>query len=351
MMAAAASPKAQALHPRRAMPALIPVLMLPGGLAHAEGPMAYLRTYGPAGYPVTALGWGLGIISVIVVVIIGILLLGGIFRPRRGMSRAPEALAVNRDAGGMSWIYIGVGISSAVLLGCIVWTLVTISAIASPAGADALTIHVIAHQWWWEVHYVTPSGPSFTTANEIHIMVNQPVRIELASDDVIHSFWVPQIAGKMDVIPGQTNITWLQADKPGTYRGQCAVFCGAQHAHMALLVIVDKPKQFQAWWNRQRKPAPMPVSADARHGQQVFGARCAACHTVRGTDAGGIVGPDLTHLMSRHTLAAGTLPNNRGNLAAWISDPQGVKYGSRMPNLMLSPSDLSAVVAYLDTLK
>jgi cytochrome c oxidase subunit 2 len=330
---------------------VIPVLVLASGLAHAEAPMAFLRTYGPAGYPVTALGWGLGIISVMVVVIIGILLLAAIFRGRRNMSRAPEALAVNRDAGGMSWIYIGVGISSAVLLGCIVWTLVTITAIASPTGTSALTIHVIAHQWWWEVHYVTPHGPSFTTANEIHIMVGQPVRIELTSADVIHSFWVPQLAGKMDVIPGQTNITWLQADKPGTYRGQCAVFCGAQHAHMALQVIVDKPKQFQAWWNRQGKPAPMPESADARRGQKVFGARCAACHTVRGTSAGGIVGPDLTHLMSRHMLAAGMLPNNRGNLAAWISDPQGIKYGSRMPNLMLSPSELSAVVAYLDTLK
>jgi cytochrome c oxidase subunit 2 len=336
---------------RRPTFVLIPVLLLTSGLAHAEAPMAYLRTYGPAGYPVTALGWGLGIISVVVVVIIGVLLLGAIFRPRRNISRAPEALAVKRDAGGMSWIYIGVGISSAVLLGCMVWTLVTITAIASPTGTSALTIHVVAHQWWWEVHYITPGGPSFTTANEIHLMVGQPVRIELTSADVIHSFWVPQIAGKMDVIPGQTNITWLQADKPGTYRGQCAVFCGAQHAHMALLVIVDKPKQFQAWWNRQGKPAAMPVSADARHGQQVFGARCAACHTVRGTNAGGIVGPDLTHLMSRHTLAAGMLPNNRGNLAAWISDPQSIKYGSRMPNLMLSPSELSAVVAYLDTLK
>ena len=167
---------------------------------------------------------------------------------------------------------------------------------------------------------------------------------------MIHSFWIPQLAGKMDVIPGQTNVTWLQADQPGTYRGQCGEYCGAQHAHMAMYVVADTPQDYALWVRDQLSNAAVPASEPARLGELAFEAHCAACHAVRGTGAGGILGPDLTHLMSRHTIAAGLLPNTPGNLAAWIADSQALKPGSRMPTLALSGPDLSSVVTYLQTL-
>jgi cytochrome c oxidase subunit 2 len=216
----------------------------------------------------------------------------------------------------------------------------------------ALTVQVAAKQWWWGLRY-TSTDPSrtFITANEIHIPVGQPVRFELASLDVIHSFWIPQLGGKMDVIPGQTNVTWLQADKPGVYRGQCAVFCGAEHAHMALEVIADTPRAFRAWQDGQLRETPVGASTQERAGERVFQAHCAVCHAIRGSDAAGILGPDLSHLMSRRTLAAGLLANTPGNLAGWIADPQALKPGSKMPDHLVSGPDLSAVVLYLDALQ
>ncbi|HEY8289895.1 MAG TPA: cytochrome c oxidase subunit II [Acetobacteraceae bacterium] len=320
--------------------------------AHASGPMSYLHTFGPAGYPVTRLGWGLGLVACAVVVIIAVLLLGGIFRARRSTAEPASGLAVRRDAGGMAWIYIGVGISILVLIVCMVWTLIVTAAISQPRTAPGLTVQVTASQWWWDLRYDNPqSSRIFTAANEIHIPVGQPVRFELNSADVIHSFWIPKLGGKTDVIPGQTNVTWLQADQPGLYRGQCAVFCGAEHARMALIVVAQTPADFRAWQARQIADASNPVTAQARDGEQLVQSHCAACHTIRGTPAGGHVGPDLTHLMSRQTLAAGVLPNTTGNLAAWIMRPQAIKPGSRMPDQMLSARQLAAVVTYLQTLQ
>ncbi|MEO7115864.1 MAG: cytochrome c oxidase subunit II [Caldimonas sp.] len=319
-------------------------------LGHAEWPMAYLRTFGPAGDPATQLGWGLGIVSIVVVVVIAVLLLGAILR-RRGPLADPQELAVDKDEGGMSWLYIGVGVSGVVLIACVVWTMFVVAAVAMPARTD-LTLQVTAAQWWWSVRYESHEADRiFTTANEIHIPVGRPVRIELKSQDVIHSFWIPRLAGKMDVIPGQTNVTWLQADQPGTYRGQCGEYCGAQHAHMAMYVIADTPQDYAIWMRDQLRDAVAPTTQAVRLGEQAFEAHCAACHAVRGTGAGGILGPDLTHLMSRHTIAAGMLPNTPGNLAAWIANSQAIKPGSRMPSLALSGHDLSAVVTYLQTLR
>ncbi len=318
-------------------------------VARADAPMSYLHTFGPAGDAATRLGWGLGIVSIVVVVVITILLLGAVLR-RRARSDDPNALAVQRDEGGMPWIYVGVGVSTVVLLGCALWTMFTVAAVAMPAHTN-LTLQVTAAQWWWSVRYENKEpGRIFTTANEIHIPVGVPVRIELKSEDVIHSFWIPRLAGKMDVIPGQTNVTWLQADHPGTYRGQCGEYCGAQHAHMAMVVVADTPQDYAAWVHGQLSDAVAPETPPLRAGQQAFEAHCAACHAVRGTRAGGILGPDLTHLMSRHMIAAGLLPNTPGNLAAWIADAQALKSGSRMPSLALSGRDLSSVVAYLQTL-
>ena len=330
---------------------LIGTTLFPASVVCAATPMSYLQTFGPAGDPATRLGWGLGIVSIAVTLIIAVLLLGAIFRKRKVISKNETSLAVSRDAGGMAWIYIGEGITIVVLSLCMIWTLVVIARIAQPPSKPVLTVQVTASQWWWKLRY-DAKAPSriFIAANEIHIPVGEPVRFELNSSDVIHSFWIPKLGGKTDVIPGQTNVTWLQADKPGVYRGECAVFCGAEHARMALLVVAQEPKDFRSWQEAQIEDSKAPATAAAQAGQQVVESQCAACHTIRGTSAAGLVGPDLTHLMSRYTLAAGALPNTTGNLAGWIMHPQSIKPGSQMPDQTLSGQQLANVVAYLQTL-
>lgn len=333
----------------------------PGALAAAAAgtaraadlPMTYLRTYGPAGDPVTRLDIGMIVLSLVVCAIIGALVLMSILR-RRPPARldAQGRGEIGPNHGGLRWIVIGVGISTVVLLAFAVWILFVLSAVASPSHPPALTVEVTGRQWWWDVRYIGGApADTLTTANEIHIPVGQPVRFQLIGGDVIHSFWIPQLGGKTDMIPGQTNVSWLQADKPGDYRGQCGEYCGLQHAHMAMHVIAEEPSKFEAWRRQQRAAAAPPSAPQAVHGGQVFMQSCAACHAVRGTPAGGRLGPDLTHLMSRNTIAAGTLENNRGNLAGWVADPQSMKPGARMPAMNLSPQDLRAVVAYLETLK
>jgi len=313
-------------------------------------PMAYWTTAGPSGDPVTRLGWGLGITSVVVIVVIAILLLAALARRRAPPVRTGE-LAVHDDAGGMSWIYVGVGVTAVVLLGFVVWTLTTLSAIAMPAH-PALTVQVNASQWWWSARYEdADAGRVFTTANELHIPTGRPVKLVMTASDVIHSFWIPRIAGKNDLIPGQTTVAWLEADAPGRYRGQCGEYCGAQHAHMAMWVVADPPDAWARWVEGQRAAAPAPVDASLQLGQHTFDAHCGACHTVRGTASGGILGPDLTHLMSRETIGAGVLPNTPGNLSAWIANAPALKHGTRMPPTMLSGPELRAVTAYLETLK
>lgn len=339
------------MSPRRARATLLCVAALPftGAAARAQS-MAYFQTDGPAADPVTRLGWGLGIVALAVTAIVAVLLMAAILR-RRARPADPRALMVRTDEGGLAWIYVGVGISTAALIACAVWTLFTISAVAMPARAGEMVVRVDAGQWWWGVRYENPvPSQIFTVANEIHIPVGQPVRIELTSTDVIHSFWIPKLAGKMDVIPGQTNVTWMEAARPGTYRGQCSEYCGAQHAHMAMVVVADAPEAYRAWRRAQLQPASAPASGPEMRGHAAFVAHCAACHTVRGGEAGGILGPDLTHLMSRQTIAAGMLPNTPGNLAAWVANAQALKPGSRMPAMQLTAPELTDVVGYLQTL-
>jgi cytochrome c oxidase subunit 2 len=288
-------------------------------------------------------------VALSVVVIIAVLLLAGIFRRRTLPGAGSRSLAVRSDAGGVSWIYMGTGISSIVLIFSMVWTMIVTAAVSRPPEATALTVQVTASQWWWSVRYLSPDPPRvFTTANEIHIPMGQPVRFELISSDVIHSFWIPQLAGKMDMIPGQTNVSWLQADRPGVYRGQCAAFCGAQHAHMSLFVVADSARDFAAWQDHQLEATPETETESA--GEQVFRQHCGVCHTIRGLSPSGIRGPDLTHLMTRRTLAAGILANQPGNLAAWISDPQALKPGTRMPAQLLTGRELTAVTQWLNQL-
>jgi cytochrome c oxidase subunit II len=190
------------------------------------------------------------------------------------------------------------------------------------------------------------------TANEIHVPVGQPVDVRLTSADVIHSFWVPEVMPKMDMIPGHTNDTWFTVDKAGTYRGQCAEYCGIEHAHMAFEVVAQSPADFARWLDGQRQDAATPTSDQAKRGYDVLTTgTCATCHTVRGTPAHGTIGPDLTHLAGRSTLGALTVPNDRGNLAGWIANSQQLKPGNKMPPQPLSPADLNGVVAYLETLR
>jgi cytochrome c oxidase subunit 2 len=189
------------------------------------------------------------------------------------------------------------------------------------------------------------------TANEIHIPVGRPVLINTHSQDVIHSFWMPELHGKRDLIPGHPSAIWLQADRPGVFQGQCAEFCGLQHAHMRLIVVAEPEETFQAWLEAQRQSAQPPRDPLAERGMHVFvSGPCALCHAIRGTDAAGHVAPDLTHIASRATLAAGTLPNTPGHLAGWIIDSQSVKPGNAMPSMSLSPEDLQALLAYLGNL-
>jgi cytochrome c oxidase subunit 2 len=218
---------------------------------------------------------------------------------------------------------------------------------------NPLTIQLRGHQWWWEVTYPnTQADQTVITANEIHVPVGQPVVILTSSDDVIHSFWAPNITGKRDLLPGYQSAVWIKVDKPGRYRGQCAEYCGYQHAHMAFEIVAEPADKFQQWLSQQVKPAPDPQNGEALRGREVFLThQCVLCHTVRGTDAGSRVGPDLTHVASRRMIAAGTLPNVRGALAGWITDPQRVKPGTRMPPNPLQPDDLQAIISYLQTLQ
>jgi cytochrome c oxidase subunit 2 len=251
-------------------------------------------------------------------------------------------------------VAVAAAITALILFGFLFASTGTGRAIASLSQPDAMTVEVTGHQWWWEVQYIDPvPGQRVTTANEIHIPVGRPVRIRTVSHDVIHSFWVPSLHGKRDLIPGHDSEDfWLQADRPGIYRGQCAEYCGHQHAHMAFLVIADPPDRFAAWLDAQRQPAATPATPQALRGQDLFvHLQCSLCHTVEGTDAGGRVGPDLTHIASRRTLAAGTLPNNRGHLAGWIVDPQTIKPGNPMPPTSLRGEDLESILAYLESLK
>ncbi len=217
-----------------------------------------------------------------------------------------------------------------------------------PAQSEVTVVQVIGHQWWWEVRY---PERDVVTANEVHVPAGRPVRIELTTADVIHSFWVPALAGKIDLVPGRSNTLWINTDRPGVYEGQCAEFCGLQHAKMRFRVVVDHEPRFQDWLASQGEPAPEPADELAARGRQVFlSASCVYCHTIQGTAEVGVIGPDLTHLADRDTLAAGIMPNTKGHLGGWIVDPQQIKPGARMPSTDLSPDDLQALLAYLGSL-
>jgi cytochrome c oxidase subunit 2 len=251
-------------------------------------------------------------------------------------------------------VIVATGVTIAALLALLVATLFTANSLAAlDDDAAALTIKVTAHQWWWQLDY-EPGSPALaaSTANELHIPVGRAIRLELTSADVIHSFWVPSLHGKRDLIPARTNLLVLRADHPGVYRGQCAEFCGLQHANMAIRIIAEPPDEFARWLARERADAPAELPEPALHGREVFMASaCAICHQIRGSHAGGRLGPDLTHVAGRTTLAAGAIPNLRGPLGGWILDPQAIKPGTQMPPTRLAGDDLRALLAYLEVLQ
>lgn len=226
----------------------------------------------------------------------------------------------------------------------------TLSSIEAP---NARIITITGHQWWWKVRYEDPIASNIVvTANEIHIPVGEPVQFKLKSSDVIHSFWIPNLHGKRDLIPGRTTTLWIRADRPGAFDGQCAEFCGMQHARMRFRVIAQEPQEFQLWLEHQRAPARTPSTPSEQRGQKVFLSNtCIMCHTIRGTRAVASVAPDLTHLASRQTIAANTLRNTRGHLGGWVLDPQRIKPGNRMPPNDIAPEDLHPLLDYLMSLE
>jgi cytochrome c oxidase subunit II len=288
--------------------------------------------------------------SIIVFALVVIALLLAAFR-RRAADAAAET--PDRQRRLTNSVALATGLTVLVLFAFLVYDIAVGRELTRNPGEGALQIRVTGHQWWWEVQYRDSLPKNWvTTANEIHIPAGRPVVLELRSTDVIHSFWPPNLSQKRDLIPGDENSLWFQADTPGVYRGQCLEYCGLQHAKMGFLVIADRPDSFSSWLAHQRDTASTPTDDLTRRGQEVFlASSCVMCHAISGTPAGSRIGPDLTHLASRRTIASGTLANTRSNLAGWILDPQRIKPGTRMPANQFDSADLNALLAYLESLQ
>ena len=300
---------------------------------------------GPRAERISTLGWlmtGLGtLVFFIVLGALGFALVRG---------RRNETTDTGDDRSGLRLVIIGGVILPLLVLPIVFFeTLRSMSSLSEPDGEDAVRIQVIGHQWWWEVIY---PDEGIRTANQIHIPVGRPAEVEMTSADVIHSFWVPKLHGKIDMTPAMVTSLWLEADEPGTYRGQCAEFCGQQHSLMAFHVVAQLEDDFGVWLDAQRQsPDSLETEAEAA-GQGLYLSKgCAACHAIRGTDPQHRIGPDLTHLMSRDWIGAGTLPNDPGNIALWLTQNQEVKPGNLMPDFELDPDELGALVAYLSSLE
>ena len=288
--------------------------------------------------------WITTIVTVIVLTVLALAV-------KRGAARAEATTA--HDSHLHRYVAVATVLTVIILFGILVRSIVTSRALASERVDGVMEIEVTAYQWWWSVEYQHPEPEQrVRTANELHLPVGRTVAIKLLASDVIHSFWVPSLAGKLDAIPGHEAVLWLRADEPGVYRGQCAEYCGFQHAHMAFVVVAEPPDEFERWIQAQRKTANQPQSEIEQRGLQlVQRSACVMCHTIRGTAAGGRMGPDLTHFATRSTIAAGTLPRTREHLINWLTDPQAIKPGNRMPTLALTPDDRAAIVAYLEQLR
>ena len=325
-------------------PLFVPVL-LASGCGGVQNP---LNPAGPQASSIASLFWWFAGVCAVVYLLVMAAVAWSLIRRRTASDGSPETER--------RLVLTVTGAAVATVVTLVVLTFASVVAgrgLLSPSGPGAITVDVIGHQWWWEFQYHDVSPNEIVNSpNELHIPVGVPVVIKAMSRDVIHSFWVPNLHGKRDLVPGMVTHTWIQADRPGVYRGQCAEFCGHQHANMAFVVVAEPMDRFLSWLQHQRSGAPQPQTDEQRRGHEVFTTGpCVMCHTIRGTSAGARLGPDLTHVASRRTLAAGTLPNTRGHRAGWIADSQSIKPGNRMPPNLVSGDDLRAVVAYLEMLR
>ena len=314
------------------------------------------RMLDPAGPQAGNIEWLYWVIFWILLVVFVLTIAGFARAAARTRTSATEMLPIVKDPEGDRRAHWAVGSAVAVtvltLFAILVMSVITGKKVEGLTSQNPITIQVTGHQWWWEVIYPNAQADqTVTTANEIHVPVGKPIVLLTNSADVIHSFWAPSINGKRDLLPGYSSAFWIQIDQPGVYHGQCAEFCGLQHAHMGFSIVAESASAFAQWQERQLKPAPDPADPEPRRGRQVFLTHaCLMCHTIRGTGAGSRFGPDLTHLASRSMIAAETLPNTRGALAGWIVDPQRIKPGNQMTPNPLEPDDLEALVSYLGTL-
>ena len=319
-----------------------------GSTATVTGLMASaLDPQGPAAEAISDLWWLMLGLGAAVFVLVAVLLAIGLFRRRP----AEEPDEQEEDPGRARWWIVGGGVVLPVVVIGIVLaaTVGTMRDVSTAAPDGALVVEVVGHQWWWEVRY---PEQRVTTANELHLPVGRPVSVKVTSADVIHSFWVPALAGKMDALPDKVNTLVLQADQPGEHHSECAEFCGLQHRHMELIVTAEPEAAFTSWMSGQQRPAADPATEPARRGQAVFlRAGCASCHTIRGTTVAVSNAPDLTHVAGRPTLGAGALPNSAEDLAAWVSDPHASKNGVLMPKPELTDEQLADLLAYLGELR
>ena len=318
--------------------------------AQSEFPGPWLDTpqvLDPAGLEAALLanlGWYLFIAATAVFVVVVALMVvavrrRGVTDPRKSSDEEPLV---------RPWLIAGVAVTVVILVVTAVLDFTTMAALEAPENAPRHEIEIVGKRWWWEVRI----GDVAVTANELHLPVGEPVLLRLASDNVIHSFWVPRLAGKRDLIPGDPTEMWIQAEEEGVFRGECAEFCGVQHANMAFIVVAEPPERFESWLRHVQDTADPPGDALGRRGEALFTrVGCAGCHTIRGTSASGELGPDLTHVASRRTLGAGTLPNTRGALGGWIVNPWAVKPGVHMPPQDLTGDELQALLAYLQSLE
>jgi cytochrome c oxidase subunit 2 len=304
-------------------------------------PPAVFDPAGPYSEPVTTLAWALMVGGVVVFAIV----LGALWVALYGSAKLKTRLGGEKAI----WI-LGFAFPAVVLTGLLIWGLMLTSSLsATRVTGNEMRVKIIGEMWWWRVHYQDAEGrETLRDANELHIPVGTPVLLELEAADVIHSFWVPRLGGKMDMIPGRSNHLLIQADKPGVYKGQCAEYCGGPHALMGFVVVAHEPEDFARW-----RASRWPVGGAGGEGLSLFlSSGCAACHTIRGTPANGLAGPDLTHVGSRRTLGAGILPNNPGTMAGWIADSQGIKPANRMPAYhQFSGEELLALTDYMVSLK
>lgn len=327
----------------RATRHLLPLALAPAGLAGCVRVQSALDPAGPHAERVADLHWVMTAGGAAIFLFVIVLAIAALFR--RGREHDP----------GNERFVLGLGVVfPVVVLTALLTYGLGIARDLVGAGPPALRVRVTGEQWWWRVDYLDAEGRSrLASANEIRVPVGMPVEFLLDTADVIHSFWVPSLAGKLDMIPGRTNRIVFSADKPGVYRGQCAEYCGGQHALMAFTVVALDKAEFDAWWAREAGDAVAPTTDEARRGADLFMTQgCGDCHAVRGTRADGRLGPDLTHVGSRTTIAAGTFPRNVGTLAGWIASAQHLKPGNRMPSFdRLSGPDLRAIAGYLEGLK